>query len=685
MLAKSLVGYAAIAGVMLVAAFGVHWKADQDAARALADYRESAASDAEAQAARIDGYLQLIYQNIRTISFLPSVRKIDRHGENLNADSRESIRQIYNNLKSNVAVSEIYIVPVDLDPDKLDPVTGVNEVPTLMFDELIMSGTAEGQAADQTPDEGAQASADAEAEPVEIYEYHQLQEHMQWLREHAASIKDVDPLHLPMLSGGEVITCDNSQFDQTHADKDRKGVLFSVPFYGMDGALKGTITTIIRTNELIKWLPATDFVLLNQHYGYFVDSGAGGQQTASAAAVQQGQADPSLLFSRVTPLETTDPRSVWALWVGHSNDAFTKGSAMARVDAFRLFGYAAVGLIALVSFVTWTTILRSLRQGRRNAESLERRVQERTAEVEALAHAQSEQQSAAEARRYQSLRAMADTVEREAGLAVTDVSGKTGSMAADAAAMAEAAEAMKRDSNDVADGTEQVQRTIESIASATQQLTASIHEIGDQVMQANTVTRAAVGDSRHTQDTIGHLDEEVGKISAIASLIGEIAAQTNLLALNATIEAARAGEAGKGFAVVAGEVKNLANQTARSVEDITQQIGRIQTVMSETVGSVAGIITAIGQIDEISSSIASAMQQQSSATEDIGQNIVGASTAVRQVVQLISHVDGRARETEAQAQRVRNNTAQVDESIAELRRLIVDVVHHSVENAQSAA
>src|SRR6185312_6693486 len=119
----------------------------------------------------------------------------------------------------------------------------------------------------------------------------------------------------------------------------------------------------------------------------------------------------------------------------------------------------------------------------------------------------------------------------------------------------------------------------------------------------------------------------------VVQLINDIASQTNLLALNATIEAARAGEAGRGFAVVASEVKSLANQTAKATEDIAAQIGQIQTATGEAVEAIRGIAGTIGEINQISTSIASAVEEQGVATREITRNVQHAAAGATSVSQ----------------------------------------------------
>ncbi len=297
------------------------------------------------------------------------------------------------------------------------------------------------------------------------------------------------------------------------------------------------------------------------------------------------------------------------------------------------------------------------------------------------AQERAERERQAEADRRRALEDMAGTVEREAGSAVEQVAQRTKAMADDAESMAGSADRVSQNSQGVAAAADEALANAQAVASATEELAASIREIAAQVSHAGSVTKSAVTDSQATQSAILSLSEEVAKIGEIANLIGDIASQTNLLALNATIEAARAGEAGKGFAVVAGEVKNLANQTARSTEEISRQIATIQAATQGAVSAVSGIGRTIATIDEISTAIAAAMEEQSAATQEISRNVVETSSAAREVADLIARVSQDARETGEQAGNVRINSDEVSHSIQALRQVLVRVVRTSTKEA----
>ena len=162
------------------------------------------------------------------------------------------------------------------------------------------------------------------------------------------------------------------------------------------------------------------------------------------------------------------------------------------------------------------------------------------------------------------------------------------------------------------------------------------------------------------------LGDSSQEISKVIKVITSIAQQTNLLALNATIEAARAGEAGKGFAVVANEVKELAKETASATEDITQIIEQIQKDTGGSGESVKQIVDIIKNINDISNTIAAAVEEQSVTAADVANNVVQASTSAATIVENIDQVTKAATETAAGAEQMRNHSAELSELAKDL-------------------
>lgn len=197
----------------------------------------------------------------------------------------------------------------------------------------------------------------------------------------------------------------------------------------------------------------------------------------------------------------------------------------------------------------------------------------------------------------------------------------------------------------VVSASENSSSSINSVAAATEELSSSINEISRQVGQAASIAGEAVTEAERSNVMMTSLNDAAAKIGDVVGLISDIAGQTNLLALNATIEAARAGDAGKGFAVVASEVKNLATQTAKATEDITEQIKTVQQETSHAAMAIGGISTTIGRINEIATTISAAVEEQGAATSEISRSIQQAADSAQEVTRNISAVNETASST----------------------------------------
>ncbi len=245
-----------------------------------------------------------------------------------------------------------------------------------------------------------------------------------------------------------------------------------------------------------------------------------------------------------------------------------------------------------------------------------------------------------------------------------------------ASTVATAAEEMSSNMNAVAAAIEQASVNVNMVASATEEMSGTVTEIAGNTAKARKIAGEAVEKTEKAAQRVDNLGNAANDISKVTEVITEISEQTNLLALNATIEAARAGEAGKGFAVVANEIKELAKQTAGATLEIRQKIEAIQSSTDLTITEITEISTIINKVNDIVATIAGAVGEQASATNEIAGNVAQAAQGIGEVNENVSQsstVSGEiAREisgVSAVAEQLRDSSAKVNSQSTELAAL----------------
>ena len=246
------------------------------------------------------------------------------------------------------------------------------------------------------------------------------------------------------------------------------------------------------------------------------------------------------------------------------------------------------------------------------------------------------------------------------GAAAADINTAAGELS-------DSANATQERAASVAAAAEQASANVHTVAAAAEQLSASVREIGGHTSTSGAVSAQAVEMAKLAMSKVELLADAAKKIGVIVDLINGIARQTNLLALNATIEAARAGEAGRGFAVVAQEVKALAEQTGKATADISQQIGGIQATTIDSVAAIEKISETIRSMSDTATTIAAAVVEQGSATDEIARNVNEAAQGTNEVSSNINRVSDATQQTQKQAGQVLGSAEGLAQRAGELR------------------
>lgn len=267
----------------------------------------------------------LIYQGLRTISRMPGVRKMDMAAQRLTPDAMQSVQEIFNNLNLSIHLSEVYIVPIDLDPDQIDARTKKMQEPLITFDRISTApvATTKKEKKDQ--------------EEVEIFEYRTMKKQNTWLKKYFPTEKYISDFDVPMLSSTEVVTCDNSHFDSKHPDdKKRSGQVLSVPFYGEDGKLKGAISGVVLTDVLAGYLPNDEYYIESEINQYLVG--------------KTFPASEKLIFDAAVKLNFHDPLADWYLKSSVTEALFYKQHDVALTKYFYYFCLLIISIFVGIAY-----------------------------------------------------------------------------------------------------------------------------------------------------------------------------------------------------------------------------------------------------------------------------------------------------------------------------------------------
>lgn len=615
----------------------------------------------EPKAREIESALRIMYESARTISLLPSVRKIS--GQNRQSDKENvvsqgrfsedaalTIQQIYNNLSVNISVSEVYVVLKNFAPER-------GEVPFLMYDQLIMAGNG----ASLSEDDAAKADTPEELEDDE-YSYYVRQLQSITALHPRFNFKALDDI--PAVSSPAMRTCDNTQYlSRSQGDpKNASGILYSVPFYKPDGELNGIISVVVRSNILeakLLGLPvvpvneADKATLSNQGLALpsapvrFVLSNAARainihdrrlENAASLLESARNTKNPDLL---TVNLKVRDD-SAWQLsYLFDPTAASPERTNADRIHLLRLI--AANSIIAALLLLIAVSYLTKRRQ--------ERRTRQFATQMAGFSEGVSALDDQIDPQLFQGeLKNVAIHFNH-----FLDKLSKIVRQVRDAStAFNHAAQQVSSTALSLSQSASEQAATIEETTASIQEMSTSIDQSSRDSQQAGILANESALEAVQSAKAVERLLLVTREIEERLMAIDKIAQQTNLLALNAAIEAARAGDQGKGFAVVASEVRRLAERVRITAGEINDASAGSAELANETGHLIGNMVTEITQTSDIARQLAGSATKQAIGAAQIER-------AVNEISSAAQHNAAASEQLAATSAELNNQAEQLDD------------------------